>query len=219
MEHGCLLAPLHSFSKKTGKIGWEMTLIFRPFAGLSGYMQFTQRDRIPDTKRAERPTVSRFSIGTYTKGGMLGPEEYEEKKGRDSMWPFDQNNQQAYQQYAQAYESGNYNGIDPNQAFGHVQQFVQNAPPDVQQRVYTQHFEQWPVEQRQALVQQLPSEYGMDPNNPASMAQGFTRLGRERPDLWERVFKHPVLIGMFAGLIAKHMLNEHAREEQRARGW
>jgi len=52
------------------------------------------------------------------------------------MFPFDQNNQQMYQQYAQANASGDYSGIDPNEAAGHVQQFMQNAPPEMQQQVY-----------------------------------------------------------------------------------
>ncbi len=48
------------------------------------------------------------------------------------MFPFDPNNQQMYQQYAQANASGDYSGIDPNEAAGHVQQFMQNAPPEMQ---------------------------------------------------------------------------------------
>lgn len=138
------------------------------------------------------------------------------------MWPFDQNKQHVYQQYAQAYESGNYNGIDPHQAVGHVQQFMQNAPLDVQQRVYEQHFAQMPYEQRQALAQQVSPQYGMDPNNPAAMAQGFARLGQERPDMWSRVVSHPVLLGgsvVLASFIAKHMLNQHAHKEEHAPRW
>ena len=132
------------------------------------------------------------------------------------MWPFDRNNQQAYQQYAQAYDTGNYSGVDPNQAVGHVRQFMQNAPWDVQQRVYEQHFARMPYEQRQAFAQQAPPQYGMDPNNPAAMAQGFARLGQEHPDVWERIVSHPLLLGssaVLAGLIAKHMLNQHERGE------
>lgn len=138
------------------------------------------------------------------------------------MWPFDRNKQHVYQQYAQAYESGNYAGIDPHQAVGQTQQFMQNAPPDVQQHVYEQHFAQMPYEQRQALAQQVPPQYGLDPNNPAAMAQGFARLGQERPDMWSRLVSHPVLLGgsvMLAGLIAKHMLNRHEREEEQTRRW
>jgi hypothetical protein len=132
------------------------------------------------------------------------------------MWPFDQNNQQVYQQYAQAYDTGNYGGFDPYQAMGHIQQFMQNAPWDVQQRVYQQHFEQMPYEQRMVIAQQLPPQYGMDPNNPLSMAQGFTRLGQERPDILAGIFRHPLLLGSgvaLAGLIAKHMISHHEREQ------
>jgi len=83
------------------------------------------------------------------------------------MYPFDQNNQQTYQQYAQANDSGDYSGIDPNEAAGHVQQFMQNAPPEMQQQVYQQHFEQMP----------------MDPNNPQMMAQGFQQMGQQQPGM------------------------------------
>ncbi len=104
------------------------------------------------------------------------------------MFPFDQNNQPMYQQYAQAYNSGNYSGIDPNQAAMHVQQFAQNAPPQMQQQVYQQHFEQMPYEQRQQFVQQMPPQYqqGMDPNNPQGMAQGFTQMGQQHPNMLQQ---------------------------------
>ncbi len=60
------------------------------------------------------------------------------------MFPFDQNNQQQYQQYAQASDSGDYSQVDPDQAAGHVQQFAQNAPPEMQQQAYGQYFQQMP---------------------------------------------------------------------------
>ena len=104
------------------------------------------------------------------------------------MWPFDPNNQQMYQQYAQAYNAQNYNGIDPNQAMGHMQQFVQNAPPEFQQQVYQQHFEQMPYEQRMQYAQQMPPQYAMPPNNPQAMAQGFYQMGQQQPNMLSRVF-------------------------------
>jgi len=101
------------------------------------------------------------------------------------MFPFDQNNQQQYQQYAQASDSGDYSGIDHEQAYGHVQQFMQNAPPEMQQQVYQQHFAQMPYEQRQQFAQQLPPQYQqqMDPNDPQAMAQGFHQMGQEQPGM------------------------------------
>jgi hypothetical protein len=131
------------------------------------------------------------------------------------MWPFDQNNQPMYQQYAQAYDTGNYNNFNQGDALGHILQFIQGAPPDLQQRVFQQHFEQMPYDQRMAWAQQVPPEYGMDPNNPWSMAQGFMRLGQERPDFLQRIFSHPLLVGggvVLAGLIAKHVMEHHERE-------
>jgi hypothetical protein len=130
------------------------------------------------------------------------------------MWPFDQNNLPMYQQYAQAYQTGNYGNIDPNQARGQLKTFVQNAPPDVQQRVFQQHFAQMPPDQRAQLAQQFPPGYGVNPNDPASMAQSMARLSREHPDMMQRILDHPILLAGTVGLtalIAKHML-EHRQE-------
>ena len=133
------------------------------------------------------------------------------------MWPFDQNNQQMYQQYAQAYDTGNYSGFDPYQSFGHVQQFMQNAPHDLQRQVYEQHFAQMPYEHRMLLAQRVPPQYGMDINNPASMAQSFALMGRQQPGLLQQVFNHPILLGsgvVLAALVARHVMHNHHRYEQ-----
>jgi hypothetical protein len=134
------------------------------------------------------------------------------------MWPFDSNKEQTYQRYAQAYETGDYSNIDPNEAQGHLQQFVQNAHPDVQQRVFQQHFAQMPPHQRAQLAQEFPPEYGVNPNDPASMAQSIAQLRQERPDILQRLVNHPILLAGSVGLaalVAKHML-EH-RETYRSR--
>ncbi len=128
------------------------------------------------------------------------------------MWPFDQNNQQMYQQYAQAYDNNNYSGINSNQMWGHLFQFMQGAPTDMQHRIYQQHFDQMPYEQRVALAQQMPQGYAMDPNDTSSMAQSFHRLGREQPNILQRIMGHPLLTGAtlgLVGLIAKHALAQH----------
>src|SRR5579859_1574387 len=132
------------------------------------------------------------------------------------MWPFNPSHQQVYQQYAQAYDTGNFFGIDQNQAFGHIQQFMQGAPQDMQQQIYQQHFAQMPYEQRVALAQQMPPQYGVTPNDPWSMTQGFLRMGQEQPHLLQRIFSHPLLLGSgvaLAGLIAKHMLAHHQQQQ------
>ena len=128
------------------------------------------------------------------------------------MWPFDQNNQQMYQQYAQAYDTGNFTGLDHHHALGWLQQFITGAPPDMQQQIYQQHFAQMPYDQRVFLAQQVPPQYGMNPNDPWSMSQGFMRLGQEQPHLLRQIFSHPFLMGAgvaLAGLVAKHMLDHH----------
>ena len=131
------------------------------------------------------------------------------------MWPFDSNNHQQYQQYAQAYDSGYYNNVDPNQAAFHLQQFVQSAPPDMQQQIYQQHFAQLPYEQLAALAQHMPQHYKVDPGNPLSMAQGFMRLGQEHPNILQKAFSHPLLLGCMVGLtglVAKRVIDHHQRQ-------
>ncbi|HLH60667.1 MAG TPA: hypothetical protein VKV20_03210 [Ktedonobacteraceae bacterium] len=125
------------------------------------------------------------------------------------MWPFDQNKQEMYQKYAQAAQTGNYSNIDPNEARQQVQQFVQNAPPDAQQRVFQEHFAQLSPQQRAQLAQEFPPEYRVNPNDPTSMAQGMARMSRERPDAAQRILNHPVLLAASVGLaaiVARHML-------------
>lgn len=153
------------------------------------------------------------------------------------MYPFDQNNRHMYEQYAQAHESGNHEGIDPQQAYGHVQQFMQQAPPEMQQQVYQQHFEQMPYDQRQQFAQQMPPQYQsyMDPNNPQQMGQGFYQMGQQQPGILQQllssisggraqggvqggglggVLANPMakaaLVGI-AGLAAKQLLGGHHR--------
>src|ERR1700730_14874763 len=115
-------------------------------------------------------------IGKRSRDTSTHKKETHEKE-QDTMWPFDQNNQQMYQQYAQAYDNNNYHGIDNNQIWGHLYLLKPGAPIDMQQRIYQQHFDQMPYEQRVALAQQMPQGYYMDPNDTWSMAQSFHRLG------------------------------------------
>ncbi len=108
------------------------------------------------------------------------------------MFPFDQANQQQYDQYAQASDSGDYSGIDQDQAAGHVQQFAQNAPPEMQQQVYGQAFGQ------------------MDPSDPQGMGQQLHQLGQQQPNLLQQVWNNPMgkvaAVGI-AGFAAKEILS------------
>jgi hypothetical protein len=122
------------------------------------------------------------------------------------MWPFQRNRD-------------DYDGFDPDQARGHIQHFARHAPADVQESVYHKHFTQMPYEQREAIASQVPRKYGMDPRDPASMAHSFTRLSQERPDLLERIFSHPLLLGAsvaLAAMIGKHV---HEHRERRSEAW
>lgn len=127
------------------------------------------------------------------------------------MWPFDANNQQMYQDYAQAYNTGDYSNIDPDQARRNLQQFVQNAPLEEQQQTFQQHFSEMPADQRAQLAQQFPPEYGVNPDDPMSMAQGIARVSQEKPDVAQRILAHRVMLAGAAGiaaLVAKHMLEK-----------
>lgn len=124
---------------------------------------------------------------------------------------FNPNTQDTYQRYAQAYDSGDYSNLDANEAQGQIQQFIQNAPPNEQQEIFQRHFSQMSPEERAQLAQEFPPEYGVDPNNPGSMAQGMARASQERPDVAQRLMSHPVLLAGSVGLaalVARHMLNK-----------
>lgn len=63
---------------------------------------------------------------------------------------------------------------------------------------------------RAQIDQQFPPEYGVDPNDPSSMAQGAARLKQERPDVLQTIVSHPIMVAGAAGLaalVAKHMLD------------
>jgi hypothetical protein len=128
------------------------------------------------------------------------------------MWPFDPNKQQMYQNYAQAYNTGDYSNIDQDEAQEHLRQFVQNAPHHEQHQVFLQHFSRLFPDQRAKIAQQFPPEYGVNPNDPVSIAQGMARASQERPDLAQRILAHPVLLAGSVGLaalVARHILNKH----------
>jgi hypothetical protein len=127
------------------------------------------------------------------------------------MWPFDPNKEQMYQRYAQAHDTRDYSHIDRNEAKNYLQQFVQNALPHIQHRIFEQHLAQMPLGQRAELAQQLPPEYGVNPNDPTSMAMAMARLSQERPDLLQRILNHPLLLAGAVGLaalIARHTLEQ-----------
>lgn len=135
------------------------------------------------------------------------------------MFPFDQANQSTYEQYAQAYDSGQSDGLNHGQLVNHVTQFMQNAPPSMQQGVLQQVFSQMEPGQRQSFAGQVPNQFAMDPGNPTQMAQSFQQLGEQRPDLIGQLLgpggmmSSPIarmaLTGI-AGLAAKQMMGQGA---------
>ena len=133
------------------------------------------------------------------------------------MFGFDQDEEQKFQQYAQAADQGDYSQIDHNQAAGTLQQFAQNAPPDLQQRAYAQAFSQMPDDYRQQFVQELPPDVQeqLDPSDPEAMAQGFAQVTQQRPNLLQEagnVLHNPIAKVAVAGLAAvaaKHVRDQH----------
>src|SRR5579859_123739 len=123
------------------------------------------------TARSARADTKR----TY--GSILAMERIESRK---HMYPFDQNNQQLYQQYANHAEQGTYAQIPEQEAYQNYGQFVQNAPPQMVQQAHEQYYQQMPPQQRGNLMQGLlgglmqrgvtPQQMGIQNANPYSMS-------------------------------------------------
>ena len=96
------------------------------------------------------------------------------------MWPFDQNNQQMYQQYANSWNQGTYGQLPEQEARQNYNQFVQNAPPQMIEQAHQQYYEQMPQQQRGSLMQGLmgsltqqgynPQQAGISTNDPYNMS-------------------------------------------------
>ena len=90
---------------------------------------------------------------------------------------------------------------------------MQNAPPDMQQLVFQQYFEQMPQDQRDQVAQKMPSEYGANSSDPQTMAQGFQQMGQQQSGMISQILSGIVGgrqgyggIGSLAGLAAKALL-------------
>lgn len=94
----------------------------------------------------------------------------------------DDQQRQMYQRFAQAYDNGRYDDVDDREVVQGYERFARQAPPEMQQQVYSDYFQQMPQDQRQQFVQQFPQQYqGMlNPNDPRAMAQGFQRMSQEQ---------------------------------------
>ena len=133
------------------------------------------------------------------------------------MFGFDQDEEQRFQQYAQAADQGDFSQIDHYEAAGSLQQFAQKAPPDLQQRAYAQAFSQMPDDYRQQFVQELPPDVQeqLDPSDPEAMAQGFAQVTQQRPNLLQEagnVLHNPlakVAVAGLAAVAAKHVWDQH----------
>jgi len=117
------------------------------------------------------------------------------------MWPFDQNNQQMYQQYSNAWDQGSYGQLPEQEVRQNYQQFVQNAPSQMVE-AHQQYYEQMPPQQRGSLMQGLigglmqqgfnPQQAGIQNTDPYSMsprdAARVTSFAQQQsPDLLQQI--------------------------------
>jgi hypothetical protein len=151
------------------------------------------------------------------------------------MYPYDQNNQQMYQQYANAWNQGTYAQLPEQEARQNYQQFVQNAPPQMVEQVHQQYYQQMPQQQRGNLMQGLigaltgqgfnPQQSGaQNINNPQNMSpQDAARLTgyaqQQNPDILHQVFSPNGPLGStgaklavagIAALAAQHFLGQNS---------
>jgi hypothetical protein len=138
------------------------------------------------------------------------------------MWPFDQNRQQMYQNYANAWDQGNYNQLPDHEVQQNYQQFVQNAPPEMVQQVHEQYYQRGDL--MQGLLSGLmrrgfnPQQAGMQNIDPYSMTpQDAARLTsytqRQQPGMLQQVMSNPMAKMAVAGVVAyaaKQMLGNRS---------
>src|SRR5260370_36177214 len=118
------------------------------------------------------------------------------------MWPFGQQQQPMYQQYANHWDQGSYAQIPEQEAQQNYQLFTQNAPPQMVEQAHTQYYQQMPPEQHAGLMQGLvgglmqrgidPRQAGIQNTDPYSMSpQEGARLTsyvqQQQPDLLHQV--------------------------------
>lgn len=118
------------------------------------------------------------------------------------MYPYDQNNQQMYQQYANHWDQGTYSQIPPQEAQQNYQQFIRNAPPQMVEQAHQQYYQQMPQQQRGSLMQGLigaltgqglnPQQAGIPTNDPYNMSpQDAARLTgyaqQQNPDILHQI--------------------------------
>lgn len=118
------------------------------------------------------------------------------------MWPVNPNNQQMYQQYANAWDQGTYGQLPEQEVRQNYQQFVQNAPPQMVEQAHQAYFEQMPPQQRGSFVQSLlgsltqqgfnPQQAGIRNTNPYNMSPAeAARLtgyaAQQQPDILHQI--------------------------------
>jgi len=127
---------------------------------------------------------------------------YRAVKGEKKMYPYDQNNQQMYQQYANHAEQGTYSQIPEQEAYQNYGQFIQNAPPQMVQQAHEQYYQQMPPQQRGNLMQGLmgglmqrgatPQQMGIQNTDPYSMspqeaARATSYAQQQQPDVLHQI--------------------------------
>ena len=118
------------------------------------------------------------------------------------MWPYDPNNQQMYQNYANSWDQGTYSQIPDQEAYQNYRQFVNNAPPQMVAQAHQQYYQQMSPQQRGGLLQGLlgglmqqgysPQQMGLQNTNPNNMSPqdaarmtGFAQ--QQNPDILHQI--------------------------------
>ncbi len=127
------------------------------------------------------------------------------------MWQNDPNNQQQmYQQYANAWDQGNYQQIPHQDAWQNYNQFMNNAPPQMVEQVHQQYYQQMPPQERGGLLQGImgglmqrgvsPQQMGVQNTDPYSMspadaARVTSYAQQQHPDVLQQVFAPGGVLG------------------------
>ena len=98
------------------------------------------------------------------------------------MFPVDQSTQEAFQQFAEAIDSGDYDRVDPDHAGDHLRDFMTHASPEAQQQVFALHFSRLPPRRREQIAQQVKDYCELDASDPLAMAASLSLMGRNDPD-------------------------------------
>jgi hypothetical protein len=150
------------------------------------------------------------------------------------MWPIDQDNQQMYQQYANAWDQGTYGQLPEQEVRQNYNQFVHYAPPEMVEQAYQQYYTHMPQQQRGdlmwgllvALIQQgyNPQQAGIssyDPYNmsPRDSARLTSYTQQRNPDILHHIMGPGGPLGSTGAKLAIAGITALAAKQILGNGW